>query len=165
MTLLTGELALLGLRLFQQPLFAAVFLVQFLHLAADRVALGLQAFNGLLLGGKEMVDDQRWRNQIGVGLAVQHRLPALLRQQVHIVLHRLGPVVHQMLIDIVGVEQRRGPEGLQQTFGQGFDQRLGVVIALDAGQSGAVGFPPSREPFAHLIVERGKLGMAEDAWA
>ena len=47
-----GELALVGLGFGQQPVLAAVFLVQFFHLAGDGLALGFQLFDGLLLGGK-----------------------------------------------------------------------------------------------------------------
>ena len=42
------------------------------------------------------------------------------------------PVVHQVLIHIVGVEQRGGLEGFQQALGQRFDQRLGLAAHGDA---------------------------------
>ena len=38
-----------------------------------------------------------------------------------IVLHRRGPVIHQMLIDIVGVEQGRSLESVEQALGDRLD--------------------------------------------
>ena len=68
-----------------------------------------------------------------------------LHDQVNIVLHRLGPVVHEVLIHIVGVEQRGLPKGFQQIFGERFDQRLGMVADRDAFQMRGVGLLPFRE--------------------
>ena len=44
----------------------------------------------------------------------RRRLPPGIGDEVAIVLHGLGPVVHEVLIHIVGVEQRRGLEGGEQ---------------------------------------------------
>ena len=59
------------------------------------------------------------------------------REQVDIVLHGLGPVVHQVLVDIVRVEQRGVGEGFQQVLGQRFDQRLGLAAHVDAFEARA----------------------------
>ena len=63
------------------------------------------------------------------------RLPAVGGDEVAIVLHGLGPVVHEVLVDVVGIEQRRWPEGGEQVLGDGFDQRLGVAVLGEAGES------------------------------
>ncbi|MNC70126.1 hypothetical protein D3C75_1209040 [compost metagenome] len=44
-------------------------------------------------------------------------LPAVGADQVAIVLHGLGPVVHEVLVDVVIVEQGRFGEGAEQVFG------------------------------------------------
>jgi hypothetical protein len=49
-----------------------------------------------------------------------------------------------VLIDIVGVEQRRGLEGGQQVLGDGFDERLGVAVLGEALESGT-------EAVCHLV--------------
>ena len=67
------------------------------------------------------------------------RLPAVGGDEVAIVLHGLGPVVHEVLIDVVGVEQRRGLEGGEQVLGDGFDQRLGMAVLGEALEARGVG--------------------------
>ena len=129
--------------------------------------LGLQLFDGRLFLGEVAGDDQRLRDQVGVGLApilpiTLDGLPAVLHQQVNIVLHRLGPVVHEVLVHVVGVEQRGFLKGLQQIFGERFDQRLGLVAGLDAFEARGVGLPPFREQRGHACVEGGELRVAED---
>ncbi|MNR49358.1 hypothetical protein D3C85_1687190 [compost metagenome] len=44
-------------------------------------------------------------------------LPAVGADQVAVVLHGLGPVVHEVLVDVVIVEQGRFGEGAEQVFG------------------------------------------------
>ena len=56
--------------------------------------------------------------------------PAVGGDEVAVVLHRLGPVVHQVLVDVVGVEQRGLLEGGEQVLGDRLDERLGVVALL-----------------------------------
>ena len=67
------------------------------------------------------------------------RLPAVSGDEVAIVLHGLGPVVHEVLIDVVGVEQRRGLEGGEQVLGDGFDERLGMAVLGEAFEPRGVG--------------------------
>ena len=49
-----------------------------------------------------------------------------------------------MLIDVVGVEQRRGLEGGEQVLGDGFDERLGMAVLVEAFEHAADGRPPLR---------------------
>ena len=94
------------------------------------------------------------------GLAAS-RQPSL-DDQVHVVLHGLGPVVHQVLIDVVGVEQRGLLEGGEQVLGERLDQRLGLVALGDAFEARRVGRLPLREQLGDGCVEGGELGVAED---
>ena len=77
------------------------------------------------------------------GLAAS-RQPSL-GDQVDVVLHGLGPVVHEVLVHVVGVEQRGLLEGGQQVLGERFDERLGLVALGDAVQARGVGRLPLRE--------------------
>ena len=43
--------------------------------------------------------------------------PAVGGDQVHVVLHRLRPIVHQSLVDVVAAEQRQVTEVREQVFG------------------------------------------------
>ena len=90
------------------------------------------------------------------------RLPAVGGDEVAVVLHGLGPVVHEVLIDVVGIEQRRGLERGEQILGDGFDQRLGMAVLGEALEARGVGLPPLREELGRGIVEGGELGVAED---
>ena len=77
------------------------------------------------------------------------RLPAVGGDEVAVVLHRLGPVVHQVLIDVVGIEQRRGLEGGEQVLGDGFDERLGMAVLGEAFEQRRVGLLPLGEELRH----------------
>ncbi len=89
-------------------------------------------------------------------------LPAVGGDQITIVLHRLGPVVHQVLVNVVGVEQRRALEGGEQILGDCVDEHLRVSAFVEAFQSRRVDLAPLGEELRHVGVEGGKLGMAED---
>ena len=98
-----------------------------------RGEFGFERVDGIALGG-EVAGDENWRgNEVGLEAALallevvllrpdefvvlvldlndlaglRALLPAVGGDQVAIVLHGLGPVVHEVLIDVVGVEQRR----------------------------------------------------------
>ena len=90
------------------------------------------------------------------------RLPAVAGDEVAVVLHRLGPVVHEVLIDVVGIEQRRGLEGGEQILGDGFDERLGMAVLGEAFEQRRVGLLPLGEELGRGVVEGGELGVAED---
>ena len=66
-----------------------------------------------------------------------------------------------MLIDIVGVEQRRGLEGGQQILGDGFDERLGMAVLGEALKQRDGGLLPFREEFFGFGGEGGELGVGE----
>src|ERR1035441_3578568 len=55
------------------------------------------------------------------------RLPPFRGDEIAIVLHGLGPVVHEVLINVVGIDKRRGLEGGEQILGDSFDERLGMA--------------------------------------
>jgi hypothetical protein len=62
--------------------------------------------------------------------AVGLGLPAVGGDQISIVLHRGGPVVHEVLVDGVLVDQRLAGVVGQQVLGQRDDQVLGVEAGL-----------------------------------
>ena len=146
----------------QQPFLAAVFLGHFLHLLLERGELGLQLLDGILFVRKVAGDDERGRDEFGlVFLLAEHEVglglcllvlvlddeprlgglaPAVVGDEVAIVLHGLGPVVHQVLIDVVGIEQRRGSKGGEQILGDGLDQRLGMTVLGEAFERGVLAF-------------------------
>ena len=67
----------------------------------------------------------------------------------------------QVLIDIVGIEQWRGPEGGEQILGDGFDERLRVASLGEAFEQWGVGLLPLGEKLGHGVDEGSELGMAE----
>jgi hypothetical protein len=109
------------------PVVAAVLLEQLVDRLRDRRGLGLELLDRGLLRGEVASDEQRHRDQLGlpllladdeVGLVLgllvlvvddQPRLgglaPAVAGDEVRVVLQGLGPVVHEVLIHVVGVDQ------------------------------------------------------------
>ena len=67
-----------------------------------------------------------------------------------------------MLIDVVGIEQRRGLEGGEQILGDGFDERLGMAVFGEALELRSAGFLPLGEELRRGIMEGGELRVAED---
>jgi hypothetical protein len=57
-----------------------------------------------------------------------------------VVLHGLGPVVHQVLIDVIGVNQRLAGVVGEQTLGKPSDDLLWVAAGLQ-GYSAFYGLP------------------------
>ena len=136
-----------------------------------RGQLGFERVDGIALGGEVAGDEKRRGNEVGLeaalALLVVVRLgpdelvvlvldlndlarlralhPAVGGDQVAIVLHRLGPVVHEVLIDVVGIEQRRGLEGGEQVLGDGLDQRLGMAVLAEALEARRAGLAPLGE--------------------
>ena len=120
-----GELVLVVPGVVQQPAFAAVFLGHFLHLLGHAGEQRLQRLDGDLFLGVVAGDDERGRDQlggvflfaedeVGPGLGLLHLVlddepglgglaPAIGCDEVAVVLQGLGPIVHEVLIDIVGV--------------------------------------------------------------
>ena len=85
--------------------------------------------------------------------------PAVGGDQVGVVLHGLGPVVHQVLVDVVGIEQRRLAEGGEQILGDGLDQRLGVAVLVEGGEALRRGLAPSAKCFVAFCWK-----AANSAW-
>jgi hypothetical protein len=116
------------------------------------------SLRGGLFLGEVAGDDERLGDQVAgpalvlalallVGLddARRHRHPAVGGDEIGVVLHRLGPVVHQVLVDVVGIEQRRLAERGQQVLGDGLDERLGVAVLAEAGEVRRGGLAPAGE--------------------
>ena len=82
-----------------------MFFVEFFHLTGDLVAVGFQPLDRRLFLGKVARDYKRLRDEIRIRFAVEHGRPAFLHEHVKIVLHGLGPVIHEVLVNIVGIEQ------------------------------------------------------------
>ena len=124
---LGGELALFSAGLGQQPLLAAVFLGHFLQRLLDGRGLGFQFLDGRLLGGEVAGNHQRGWDQLGLilqlangeiglllripGLVLDDEpglgrfAPAVAGDHVTVVLHGLGPIVHQVLVHVIGINQ------------------------------------------------------------
>ena len=171
---LGGDLLLVALaldHLGEQP-FLAAFSSRFSSSCCSmRGELGFERFDGIPLGGEVAGDEKRRGDEVGLEaplallevvrlrpdeLAVlvldltdlarlRARLPAVGGDQVAVVLHGLGPVVHEVLIDVVGIEQRRGLEGGEQILGDGLDQRLGMAVLGEAREAAGRGLLPFRE--------------------
>ena len=144
-----------------------MFLVHLLHLAADGVALGFQLLDGRLFGGEVAGDDQRRSGiEVGVlGFAVRCTAWSSPRcdDQVDVVLHRLGPVVHQVLIDVVGVEQRRVRERCPAGPRRASRSAPWAGRRLRCLSSAArCAFRHSAKSCVTGCVEGGELGVAED---
>ena len=115
----------------------------------------LRGVDGRLLFGEVARDDEGLGNQlagpalilrfaflVGFEDARGRRYPAVGRDQVGVVLHGLRPIIHQALVDVVGVKQRRLAEGGKQVFGDSLDQGLGVSVLAEGRELlGGVGAP------------------------
>ena len=75
-----------------------------------------------------------------------------------IVLHRLGPVVHEVLIHVVRIEQLGLLEGFEQILGERDDQCLGLVANRYVFQDRRLGRLPLLEKLRHRLVEGCELG-------
>ena len=174
--------------LIEQPFLAALFLARFVELLLDAGGVGVQGGDRIALGGEVAGNEQRGGHEVGLEAAfalfeifflrpdefvllVFHlndlarlgaSLPARIGDEVAIVLHDFSPVVHEVLIDIVGVEQGRGLEGGEQVFCDGSDERLGMAVFGEALEQRDGGLLPLGEELFGLGVEGGELGMAED---
>ena len=69
-----------------------------------------------------------------------------------------------MLIDIVGIEQRRGLEGGEQVLCDGLDERLGMAVLDEALEQRNRGLLPFREEFFRFGGEGSELGVGEDGF-
>ena len=105
----------------------------------------VELVDGRLLLGKVAGDDEGLGHQVaGPALvlflallvllddAVGLGLPAVGGDQVAVVLHGLGPVVHQVLIDVVLVDERLAGVVGKQVLGQVDDDLLRMAAGLQA---------------------------------
>jgi hypothetical protein len=68
-----------------------------------------------------------------------------------------------VLVDVVGVEQRRGLEGGEQVFGDGLDERLGWPSLAKPFSSGVLAvFHLVEKRWWPELIEGGELGVGED---
>ena len=95
---------------------------------------------------------------IAIGLG----LPAVGGDQVAVVLHRLGPVVHQVLVDVVGVDQRLAGVVGEQVLGQRGDDLLGMAAGLQRLERRGASLPPGGEMGVHAGDEGGELRVLVD---
>lgn len=126
----------------EQPLLAALLLPLFVELLLDAGEFGFEGGDAIPLGGAIAGDEKGGRDEVGLEAApallevmrlgpdefaflvfdltdfagLRTRLPPGIGDEVAIVLHGSVPVVHQVLIGGVGVEQRRGLEGGEQVL-------------------------------------------------
>ena len=123
---------------------AAVLLLQFGELGGDAFQFGCELVDGRLLLGEVAGDDERLGNQVAgpafvlllallvlLDDAVGLGLPAIGGDQVAVVLHGLGPVVHEVLIDVVGVDERLAGVVGEQVFGKRGDHLLRMAAGLE----------------------------------
>ena len=80
------------------------------------------------------------------------RLPPFGRDQVAIVLHGLGPVVHEVLVDVISVQQRRRLECGEQILRDRFDERFWMAVYPKALEQRGTAFLPSCEELCRGII-------------
>ena len=143
--------------------------------AVDAFQLGGQRIDLCLLLCEIAGDDERLGDQVtGPALilltallvrfddAVGLGFPAVGGDQVAVVLHRPGPVIHQMLVNVVAVDQRLAGVVLEQVFGQGRDQLLRLEARLPGPGAKRRFRPPGFEMLVHVRDEGRKFGMRVD---
>ena len=167
-----------------------MFLTGFVELLLNAGDVGFNGGDCLALGGEVAGDEQVGGHEIGLEPAFAlfkvfllgpdefvlfvfhlHDLTRLsasdppgIGDEVAIVLHGLGPVVHEVLIDVVGVQQRRGLEGGEQVPGDACDERLGMAVLGETLELRDGGGLPFREELLCLRREGGELGVGEDGF-
>ena len=102
-------------------------------------------------------------NQVGIRLAVRARLSSRpCDDQIDVVLHRLGPVVHEVLVDVVGVEQRGVRKVSSKSSERVSISALGWSPMVMPFRRGVLAFFHFANSAVTGCVEGGELGMAED---
>ena len=160
----------------------------FVELLLDAGEFGFEGGDGIPLGSEIAGNENGGRHEVGLEAALallkvvrfapdefaflvfdltdfaglRACFPPCIGDEVAIVLHGLRPVVHEVLIDVVGVEQRGGLESGEQILGDGFDERLGMAVLGEAFEQRRARLLPLGEEPSGGFVERGELGVAED---
>ena len=94
--------------------------------------------------------------------AVGLGLPALVGDQVAIILHGLGPILHQALIDVVAVNERLAGVVGEEALGELHDDLLGMAADVQRFEPWDALLPPGGEVSVHADDEGGELGMLVD---
>ena len=169
-----GDVGLVHLVQFGERAFlAAVFFLQFGYLGGDAFQLGRELVDGLLLLGEVAGDDEGLGHEVaGPALvlllallvllddAVGLGLPAVGGDQVAVVLHGLRPVVHQVLIDVVVVDQRLAGVVGKQVFGERGDDFLRVAAGLQRLERLGALLPPAAKWAFMLAMKAANSGCS-----
>ena len=92
--------------------------------------------------------------------------PAVGGDGVGVVLQGLGPLVHEVLVDGVVVDERAGLlVVVQQVFGQGVDEVAGDEADAEGAELGGGGLAPGFEVVVEVLQVRGELGVVVDGGA
>ena len=81
---------------------------------------------------------------------------------VAVVLHGLGPVVHQVLVNVISINQQLVLVVRQQPFGQLHNHLQGMAARPERLERGCALVPPDREMCVHAGDENGELRMLID---
>ena len=138
----------------------------FLHLgeaSSDAIQMSDKLVDGSLFFGEVTGDDEGLGYEvtdpalvllfaflIGLDDTISLRLPAVGGDQVAIVLHSLGPAIHQVLIDIVGVNERLVGVVCEQTLGKLRDDLPGMTADRQSFEHRGARFPPHRKVGIHV---------------
>ena len=154
----------------------------------DGDKFGFEGSNGIALGSKVPVNEQSRRDEVRFETALapleivrfgphelllfvlhledlarlRARLPAFGGDEVAIVLHGLGPVVHQVLIEIVGIEKRRSPVRGEQMLGDGFDELFGMAAVSESLEPRGISLLLIGEERCRGILKGREFTVAED---
>ena len=145
------------------------------QLGGDAFQLGRELVDGLLLLGEVARDDERLGHEVAgpafvlllallvlLDDAVGLGLPAVGGDEIAVVLHRLRPVVQEVLIDVVFVDERLVGVVGQQILGKSGDDFLRMTTDLQLPQRLGALLPPSGEMLVHAGDEGGKLRVFVD---
>src|SRR6266567_2806368 len=96
------------------------------------------------------------------GYEVTAGLPTIQRNHVHVILHGIRPVAHQVLVYIIFIDQPDFSKYPQQIFRKHFDQLLGMTTHAEALQMWHVARLPLSKQFSHCLNISSILGVSVD---
>ncbi len=91
------------------------------------------------------------------------RLPAVAGDQVGVVPHRRRPVVHEVLVDRICIDQRLAAVVLKKSLAERMDELLRLEAWLECLELLCLRIAPCREVGIHPLDEGRELRMAIDA--
>ena len=160
----------------QNTLFSPVFHLQFRKAGGDGFQFPLLRFNCSLFRRKVTCHNQRLGHQVtrpalilglpffvGLHNAVSLSHPAIRRENVAVVLHHLRPIVHQVLIHIVGIQQRRSFEEVKQILSDGGNQFLRMPVFAKAHQPWDVRLFPLLKKLGSIGIKRCKFSVTKNS--